>query len=59
MPRFRKDSSRSRWESVSKLKMMVSKIWPSGLNVTLVPRRSVTPVFSIGPSGIPRAYDWR
>ncbi len=48
MPRFRKESSRRRWESVSKLKVVVSKIWVSGLKVTLVPRRSVTPVFSSG-----------
>ena len=54
MPRLRKDSSRSRWESVSKLKLVVSKIWASGLNVTLVPRLSVTPVCSSGPWGAPR-----
>ena len=55
MPRFRKDSSRRRCDRVSKLKVVVSKICPSGLKVTLVPRRSVTPVFSSGPWGIPRA----
>ena len=48
MPRFRKESSRSRWERVSKLKAVVSKICASGLKVTLVPRLSVTPVFSSG-----------
>ena len=55
MPRFRKESSRSRWERVSKLKAVVSKIVPSGLKGILVPRLSVTPVFSSGPCGVPRA----
>ena len=57
MPRFRKESSRSRCERVSKLKVVVSKIWGSGLNVTLVPRRSVLPVCSSRVCGSPRAYD--
>ena len=46
MPRFRNESSRRRCESVSKLKVVVSKICGSGLKVTFVPRRSVTPVCS-------------
>jgi hypothetical protein len=40
MPRFRNDSSRRRCESVSKLKVVVSKICGSGLKVTFVPRLS-------------------
>ena len=54
MPRLRKLSSRRRWESVSKLNVVVSKIWASGLKVILVPRRSVTPVFSRRVTGSPR-----
>ena len=54
MPRFRKDSSRSRWESVSKRKLVTSKIWVSGLNVTLVPRRSVLPLCVSFTVGSPR-----
>ena len=54
MPRLRKESSRRRWESVSKLKVVVSKICASGLNVTFVPRRSVTPVCSRRVWGTPR-----
>ena len=54
IPLFRKLSSRRRWERVSKLKVVVSKICGSGLKVIFVPRRSVTPVFSSGPWGSPR-----
>jgi hypothetical protein len=54
IPRLRKDSSRRRWERVSKLKLVTSKICVSGLKVTLVPRLSVTPVCSSGPWGAPR-----
>ena len=59
MPRFRNDSSRRRCESVSKLKIVTSKIWTSGLNVTLVPRLSVTPVTSSALVLWPRSYVWR
>ena len=55
MPRLRKDSSRRRWDSVSKLKVVVSKICGSGLNVIFVPRRSVVPVCSSRVWGLPRA----
>jgi len=44
MPPFRNASSRKRCARVSKLKAVVSKIWVSGLNVILVPRRLVVPV---------------
>jgi hypothetical protein len=43
-PAFRNASSRSRSDSVSKLYSVISKTVESGLNVTLVPRFSVTPV---------------
>ena len=59
MPRFRNESSRSRCDSVSKLKVVVSKICGSGLKVTLVPRLSVVPVCSSRLCGRPREYDWR
>jgi len=44
MPPLRKASSRRRCASVSKLKTVVSKMFVSGLKVTLVPRRFVVPV---------------
>ena len=49
-PLFKKASSRSRCASTSKLNSNVSKIWPSGLNVTFVPRRLVLPVILSGAS---------
>ena len=55
MPALRNASSRRRWARMSKLKSVVSKICVSGLNVTLVPRRSVTPVMFSGAWGTPRS----
>jgi len=55
-PALRNASSRRRPESVSKLNSVVSKTSGSGLNVTLVPRFSVTPVMYRSPCGPPRAY---
>ena len=43
-PALRKASSRRRWLSVSKLMSVVSKMVASGLNHTVVPRPSVTPI---------------
>ena len=55
MPPLRKASSRSRCASVSKLDLVLSKIWASGLKVTFVPRFCVVPVTSSGPVGVPRS----
>ena len=55
MPPFRNASSRRRCARVSKLYSVVSKIWASGLKVTLVPRRVVVPVASSAPCGAPRS----
>jgi hypothetical protein len=50
-PRLRNASSRRRCERISKLKSVVSKIWPSGLNVTRVPRSLDLPTSFSGLAG--------
>ncbi len=57
-PRFRYDSSRSRWVRISKLNSVPLKISESGLNVTLVPLRSDTPIAASSVAGSPRRYSW-
>ncbi len=52
-PPFRKASSRRRCASVSKLKIVVSKISVSGLKVIFVPRRFVVPVTSRSRGRVP------
>ncbi len=54
-PAFRNASSRSRPESVSKLYSVTSKIVVSGLKVTFVPRRWVSPTIVTLPAGFPHS----
>ncbi len=52
-PLFRKASSRSLFESMSKLNSVVSNISASGLKVTFVPLPSAGPTISSGATGLP------
>ena len=54
-PRFRNASSRRRLLSVSKEKVVSSKILVSGLNRMIVPVFLVVPVGDSGPAGTPRS----
>jgi hypothetical protein len=53
IPLFKKASSLRRVESVSKLKVFVSKISESGLKTTFVPVFFVFPISSRGAFGVP------
>ena len=58
MPLFRKASSRSRTDRISKLNEVVVNIVLSGVKVIIVPLIFVSPVFLTSSNGFPLSYSW-